>query len=401
MKLYAQHGHADGLKTSRAIDNRWIDGVIYSPKDISLSNLTKMLTGLKKDYPSVDRLFDPQVYASFLAVQANSRMGSLLEDYAQPIKYFSAKRKAHFEVESNVRDQIKRAVAFQLELPLTAVIAPNIYIQESFNSIEGAISKSFIRNTKDIADGLGVKIPVYATLSISRDALLNQSDFIEFLTDITALDNPPDGFYLLVGASKADARAEIFHPDVIAGWMLLNRTLAENGFKIINGYSDILSPFLGLAGGHAGASGWWSNLRTFSLDRFAPPVGGGSLPLVRYLSIKMLGRISFYELEQIRSLFPAVMNSLPSDSMYPQDDEPARVDEVLQTWNALSAMNSRVLTGSFANKLSNIQKLIEDAEAFRTQIQLTAIRLDNKSDGSHLEPMQEGLARFLQLAELG
>jgi hypothetical protein len=74
--------------------------------------------------------------------------------------------------------------------------------------------------------------------------------------------------------------------------MLINHTLTLNGFDTINGYSDILTPFLGAGGGGVGATGWWSNLRTFSLDRFNPPVGGGRQPIERYLSCALLNRIT-------------------------------------------------------------------------------------------------------------
>lgn len=67
--------------------------------------------------------------------------------------------------------------------------------------------------------------------------------------------------------------------------MFINHTLTVNGFEVINSYSDILTPFQGAAGGVAGALGWWSNLRTFSLDRFSPAAGGGRLPIQRDLSL--------------------------------------------------------------------------------------------------------------------
>ena len=79
-----------------------------------------------------------------------------------------------------------------------------------------------------------------------------------------------------------------------------------DGFKVINGYSDILTPFLGVAGGTAGAFGWWSNLKAFSLDRFNPSAGGGRLPIQRYLSLALLNRITFFEFNQLKTMFPAI-----------------------------------------------------------------------------------------------
>src|SRR5205085_961965 len=104
--------------------------------------------------------------------------------------------------------------------------------------------------------------------------------------------------------------SDIYNADVIAAWMLINHTLRVNGFDVINGCSDILTPFLAASGASAGAVGWWSNLRTFSLDRFAPAAGGGRLPIPRYLSVNLLNRITFTELDALRALVPGILNGL-------------------------------------------------------------------------------------------
>jgi hypothetical protein len=94
----------------------------------------------------------------------------------------------------------------------------------------------------------------------------------------------------------------------MAAWMLINHTLALNGFNTINGYSDVLTPFLGAAGGEAGATGWWSNLRVFSLDRFSPPIGGGRQPIERYLSCALLSPLTYMQrfLFEILPLTPSL-----------------------------------------------------------------------------------------------
>ena len=53
---------------------------------------------------------------------------------------------------------------------------------------------------------------------------------------------------------------------------------------MINGYSAIISPFLVAVGGDVACTGWWSNLRTFSIDRFAPEGIGGRQPVQRWQS---------------------------------------------------------------------------------------------------------------------
>ena len=399
MKLLAQHGYGDGQKTMEGLNGGLVDGVIFSPKDISLERLPTRLAEMAAQHPNAERLFDPQYYACFVANHPESRLGNLMEDYGP--HYFAARRRSQLESENNVRDVLSRAMAFQRSQDLTAIVAPNILISASCNSVEAVIAKHFIRQTRAVARELGIEKPVYATLALSRDALVNRADFLEFLEDITALDDPPDGFYLLVGANHADARAEIFHTDVVAGWMLLNFTLSVNGFKVINGYSDILTPFLGIAGGYAGASGWWSNLRVFGLDRFAPQALGGRLPVVRYLSCALLNRITYFELEAVRVAVPQVLNGLPTDAYYPVGNEPERNKEVLQSWDAIKALNGRLIGSDITAGLANAEQALRTARNVNQIMEATLpFSLDSKSDGSHLEPLIEGLSLFENLAEL-
>lgn len=149
--------------------------------------------------------------------------------------------------------------------------------------------------------------------------------------------------------------------------MLLNYSLKINGFQIINGYSDLLSPLLGAAGGDVGCTGWWSNLRTFSMDRFAPEATGGRQPVQRYLSTKLLNRITFYELDALRRIIPDVINGLSMDKAY--SGEPERSIEVLQSWEALSSvLDSLTMNGDASSNLVNCAAAIKTAEDLYTSI---------------------------------
>ena len=92
---------------------------------------------------------------------------------------------------------------------------------------------------------------IYATLAVSGEALINTEALLRFLNQLSVLETPPDGFYVLVAAGNAETRAHLFNAEVIAGWMFLNHVLSVNGFLVINGFSDLLTPFLGAAGAEA------------------------------------------------------------------------------------------------------------------------------------------------------
>lgn len=399
MKLFAQHGAQEGEKVSEGFARGLLDGVIYSPRDVSLESLKRKLDSLGKEYPSGERLVDPQYYAIFLNGTEEARLGYLLEDYGA---YFQGRRRGQLERENQIQQDLQAALKFQTSLSVTGVIAPNILIPNSLNSIEAVIAKNFIRLAAEQHRKLKDKRPVYATLAISRNALGDKQELVEFLNEITLLDDPPQGFYVLISARNTEARSDIYNTDVIAAWMFINHTLTVNGFKVINGYSDMLTPFLGAAGGEAGALGWWSNLRSFSLDRFAPSAGGGRLPIQRYASLALLNRIAFYELDQLRKLMPGVLNKLPADALYDPatGSEPQRNMEVIQSWEAVKTLNGLLVASEQARALNNCSTAVTKAQAVYEAIQGLSIRLDGKSNAEHLQPLADGLRLFTKLAEL-
>jgi|ERR1041385_7583543 hypothetical protein len=393
MKLFAQHGAQAGEKITEGLNQGLLDGAVYSPRDIALETLRTKLNELAENRPAAERLFDPQYYAVFLADNQDARLGYLADDYAV---YLQQRRRGQLEREANVRNDVRAALEFQRSLAVTSLIAPGILIPRSLNSVETVIAKNFIRVAAEEFAELNDARRVFATLAISREALVDKQELIEFVNEITALEAPPHGFYLLVAARNTEARSDIYHADVIAGWMFLNHVLRLNGFEVINGYSDILTPFLGAAGGTAGCFGWWSNLRAFSIDRFAPSAGGGRLPIQRYLSIGLLNRITYFELNALRDLgVQGVLNDLPLDSLY--QNEPERPREVMQSWEAVRELNRRLLQGDSQDSLRRCLLAIGQAERLYDSIPLP---LDGKSNSEHLEPLREGIGLFARLAEI-
>ena len=401
MKLFAQHGAQAGEKVTEGLAQGLLDGIVFSPRDIGIDALRSRLVEIGESWPSVERLFDPQYYAVFLADNQEARLGNLADDYSA---YLQQRRRGQLEREANVRKDVRATLEFQQPLGVTAFIAPGILIPRSLNSVETVIAKNFIRVAAEEHAELNDPRKVFATLAVSREALVDKQELIEFVNEITALETPPHGFYLLVAARNTDARSDIYHADVIAGWMFLNHVLKLNGFEVINGYSDILTPFLGAAGGAAGSLGWWSNLRAFSMARFSPSEGGARLPIQRYLSVGLLNRITYFELDALRDLVPGVLNGLQLDRLYPvtesgepRGSEPKRAEEVLQSWEAVRELNRQLVHSNSNESLRRCAKAVTKAGQIYDTIPLP---LDGKSNREHLEPLREGLQLFARLAEI-
>ena len=401
MKLYAQQGYGTGSgendRIIAGLAEGNIQGAIISPKDFSSERARPFLEQIQNEFPSADRLFDPQWYASILAYDPDSRMGKLVSD---GYTYFEARRRSQMESETQVRADLEACLSFQAQLPLTAVIAPGIVIRQRFNSAEGVIAKNFIRNARIAWDAVGDDRPLYVTLAVDAEALQDRLALEEFLSEITILDFPPDGFYILIHNPTSGIAPELVDPRTLAGWMLLNHSLNLNGFDVINGYSDLLTPFLVAAGGSAGATGWFNTQKVFSLDRFSPPSPGGRRPVLRYLSTRLLNSLRYDELELIRRRFPEVLNGLETDRYYDPENGSmpnGQLQEVLQTWDAISSF----ATVGTSPQLSDCRAWISAARSQYEQINLSpGMRLMGRSNGDHLESLAGGLQLFAELAEI-
>lgn len=181
--------------------------------------------------------------------------------------------------------------------------------------------------------------------------------------------------------------------------MLLNHSLSLNGIRVINGFSDILTPFLGAAGGYAGASGWWSNLQVFSMGRYIKGPGGGQSPLLKYLCLKLLNRIPVNSLRAYTELVPELMNNLPTDAYY-DGKEPSRTEEALQSWEAIKFMTDITISNNIGESLERLENWIVNAESYYGRLNELGFSDDFESNMEYLQCLKDSLMAFARLAEL-
>lgn len=400
MQILAQHGWSPKDRITRGLADGLIDGVIYGAKDIAPAKLLEQCGGQAAGNPSSVRMFDPQYYACVLAAEPGVRLGALDGEEAYP--YFVARRRRDLEQESRVIEDLKSCLTFQKSLPITAFIAPNIVVRRSLDSIEATIAKDFLRNAAQVHNQLRDPRPLFATLAISIDALRDRIELQNFLQEITELEHPPKGFYLLVEHPDHDIPPTLEEPDVLSRWMMVNRVLSLSGYEIINGYSDVLAPYLGAAGATAIASGWFNTLKVFSLKKFAPISGMSRQPVPRYTSARLLKSIRHTELESLRADFPEILNGSPTDGEYDQDEgsRPSSLGEALQNWDCLQRLGQLVVTGDAETSLAAIEMALSEAEETYAQIGSLGLSLRERSNKEHIQLIREELAAFRELAEI-
>jgi hypothetical protein len=123
--------------------------------------------------------------------------------------YFAPRRYDQLLHESQVIEDVSKVLECETTLPLTALIGPNIIIGRSFDSAEAAIAMNFVRATGAQGRKIAPEKRIYVTLAVSRDALINTEELLRFLNQLSVLETPPDGFYVLVAAGNTEARADL------------------------------------------------------------------------------------------------------------------------------------------------------------------------------------------------
>ena len=98
---------------------------------------------------------------------------------------------------------------------------------------------------------------------------------------------------------------------------------------------------------------------------------------------------------------PEILNGLDTDRLYPPENgyEPARAEEVLQSWEAIRSLCEELYREDQIETLRLCRAAITRAREAYDVIQ-SAIRLDPKSNGEHLAAIEEGLRLFVRLAEM-
>lgn len=397
MPVLAQHGFGVGSKISTAFEKGFIDGCIFSPKDIARDKLISAIADINKSTKEATLYFDPQYYATTIAQEPNAKLGYLASDYTD---YFSSKTLRELRREKNVSNEAAKVIKFQKDqLNLSNIIAPNILIRDGLNSASSSISKNFLEICAEKANELSAATQTLLTLALDQSCFRNSHDLLDLVDEITGMNLNIKGFYIIVETSKEDGPNPWYTPEILAGQMYLAYALSQNGYEVVFGYSFLSAPYLWAAGANTIACGWFNTLRYFSTNRFIDLSRGGRKANRRYLS-----NATWFPMEwtQVQTLPHSLnlMNGLKTDNLYtkPQGDKrPNEEDEILQYWDTLKSKENYVLKAPYAE--ARIQQLLEDLK--RQAVAHAGIRAGGRIPYSDemLRGCQRSLALFAEFAE--
>ena len=387
MTILGQHGYAKSDKIQQGIEDGSIQGVIMSPRDERPQNLVSFLSQLPH---WVERLVDPQFYVGAIS---NPRQGKL-DDYSH---YATNLAPASFTPAAITR-YVDDTLEWQDALNVSMVVSPTVIVDALSNRwaqiAMTMAQESLYRHSSER--------PLLISLVIGEDALLETTLVDAWLNELTQLDVA--GFYLVVRRSQEDYRQQ-YDPEILSSLLRVCYSLAQvNEYKVIVGYSDLVTLLLHAVGVEGTGAGWYASLRQFGLRRFSQ-VTGGSQPRPRYTSRPLLNSIFIFELNSIynNGYIANVLSDTNYDQPFNGNQNPGNVswpprDAALHHWRVLSDIAESISGTTVSARLDSVRSSIGQALALYTQIGLDLFRTE--TGPTHLQQWLDALDRFRSDAQV-
>ncbi|MCC8985794.1 MAG: hypothetical protein V9G98_11635 [Candidatus Competibacter sp.] len=402
MSLLAQCGYGRGGKIEQGLNDGVIHGVIMSPRDERRGRLEQDIGNWGNSNLNALVMFDPQFYAANLN---NPRDGHLSEfDY---YNNNSGLGRTHFSG-TRIQGYVKECLDYQHQTfgsNLAYLISPTI-IFDAFRDSWSQISLNMAVESADYHSTLNSPQPLLISLVISETAFQTMDAVEEFLDALTEIDI--QGFYIILRRNSASVQ-NAMESAPFGRFMYFCHVLTTiNEYDVIVGYSDWHSFLLEAAGVTHTATGWYQNLRQFSLARFQPS-SGGRRPRKRYSSAPLLScPLINPELQDIymANLLPRVLSGSSHDAILqngPASGEGNWFDEIscLAHWYSLNALSQRL--SALPTQLGRIQeaeRLMQNALTLYTQLSSQNVSFDPSTGPNHIREWQDSLQEFRGLAGL-
>ncbi len=386
MKMYAQHGHGKSDKLSRALDDGTIDGIIFGPINEKPDNLRRWVADLSRHESEPDILIDPQVYVSTVP---NATRDGHLPEYDS---YYVPSLTPRDLTPRRLAGMAKSAIDFQLQLPVTRLIAPTI-ITESFTDRTAQTAFNLAEASMDYHASLDNPPPLLVSLFFGETALASGAGVEELLNTVSLY--PAHGFYVTVVRS-AQQYQQAFRPTQMSEWLLAIYSLAvANSYEVVCGYTDIIGVAAGAVGASAVACGWSKNLRMFDVTRFQP-ASGGRPARARYTSIPLLNSIYFSELQTCFDVgrITKVLTGTKYDGGFrnvrPDEDNWPPDASALHHWAALHGLFEQVV-GDPEAALSAVERRVGAAQMLYADLRRRGVQFEPATGGTHLAQWLEAI----------
>ena len=385
MTILAQQGWGKGNKIESGLSNGSIQGVIASPRDETPVNLTSFLSSIQANHPSAERLADPLFH-----------IGTLWPVHALRLKHYPHYRSHLTPISfssANIQQFVADTLDWQRGLDVSTVVSPTVMVDD-LSSRWAQIAMMLAQETVNQHDKVK---PLLISLVVGEDALRQRLQVDAWLDDLTLLD--VDGFYLVVRRASETYRQH-YDQDVLASLLRVCYSLAElNDYRILAGYTDMVTLLLHAVGVSGTGAGWYANLKQFTLRRFQPPTGGRRAR-TRYSSRPLLNSIYITELDSIFNggRVSAVLTGTPFDTRFNGTTNPENVawpddEAALHHWHVLDGISQSLTGTTVGDRLDSAHNLILLARATYAQMG-TLVPFTTETGSTHLDQWLDALNHF-------
>ena len=386
MSIFAQHGWGKSDKIERGLADGSIDGLIMSPRDETPENLAAYLGRIAKDQPTAERLVDPQLHiGSVWPVNAGKlpRYDHYKKHVLSPIDFSP----------QNIQQMTRSTLRWQRDLDISTVLAPTVMVDD----LSSRWAQIAMMLAQEATSQYGDSRPLLLSLVVGEDALRHRGAVDDWLDELTRLD--VDGFYLIVRRSSEQYKQQI-DADVLVSLLRVCYSLGElNQYRILCGYTDMVTLLLHAVGIAGSGSGWFAGLRQFTLRRFRPRTGGRQ-PRPRYSSTALLNSIYISELDGIYNAggISEVLSGTDYDTRFSAGTNPENVawpndDAALHHWNVLANIARSVEIDGIEKRLNRASELIAHARATYAQTG-RFVPFATETGSAHLDQWLDALRRF-------
>lgn len=402
MSILAQCGYGRGGKIERGLSDGVVYGAIMSPRDEKKDRLEQAIQDWGGSHPDALIMFDPQFYAASLN---NPRDGHLSE-----YNYYnnnSGLSRTHFSG-TRIQGYVRECLDYQHQTfgsNVAYLISPTILF-DGFRDSWSQIALNMAVESADYHSSLKSPQPLLISLVISETAFQTMDAVEEFLDALTEID--AQGFYIIIRRNSASVQ-NAMESAPFGRFMYFCHVLTTiNEYDVIVGYSDWHSFLLEAAGVTHTATGWYQNLRQFSLARFRPS-SGGRRPLKRYSSAPLLScPLINPELQDIHlaNLLPLVLSGSTYDAILqngPAEGEANWTDEIscLAHWYSLSALSQRLSAlPTQRRRIREAERFMQNALTLYAQLGSQNVSFNPITGPDHILEWQDSLKEFRALAGL-
>jgi hypothetical protein len=393
MAFYVQHGHGKSDKISKALEQGVIDGVILSPRNESLANMSACIAECRQH--DCEILFDPQFYVSTLVP---AKDGYLPQDYKE---YYTAGRTSgDFIRAKKNREYARGTLDVQVALGVDGLISPSV-IFDSFSDKWSQTALTLADASLEYHSELKAPPPLLLTIIFDEAALSSKDELDKFLDIITAWD--VEGFYLVLVRSDS-GYSQRFDEARLSHLLYFVHVLGVvNEYRVICGYSDFVGVLLRAAGASGFATGWYQSLRQFHRKAFLMRKAGGQPSRERYSSLPLVNSIflselqSIYEVGALEQVLSGVdLDAVVKGSAGPEASTWNRPTSEVHHWQTLAALEDSVAGGS-ASDLDVLLEQLKEASGLYAQLEGQGVQFERQTDGRHLGEWIRGITQFREL----